>query len=115
MAFAVLRFNFASPGGVPRVQGELLAAALELAQFADSRGVAAVSVDEHHVTIELMRKPSDPNVALDELIGKCQEILGDDVAIEVRLSDRTDLKAKFRPVISKLTVHGEPRWTTPRG
>jgi len=50
MAFAVLRFNFASPGGVPRVQGELLAAALELAQFADNRGVAAVSVDEHHVT-----------------------------------------------------------------
>ena len=50
MAFAVLRFNFASPGGAPRVQGELLSAALELAHFADSRGVAAVSVDEHHVT-----------------------------------------------------------------
>jgi len=50
MAFAVLRFNFASPGGDPRIQGELLSAALELAHFADSRGVAAVSVDEHHVT-----------------------------------------------------------------
>lgn len=50
MAFAVLRFNFASPGGDPKVQAELLSAALELAQFADSRGVAAVSVDEHHVT-----------------------------------------------------------------
>ena len=50
MAFAVLRFNFASPGGDPRVQGELLSSALELAHFADSRGVAAVSVDEHHVT-----------------------------------------------------------------
>lgn len=50
MAFAVLRFNFASPGGDPRVQGELLSAALELAQYADTRGVAAVSVDEHHVT-----------------------------------------------------------------
>jgi hypothetical protein len=30
MAFAVLRFNFASPGGVPAVQGELLSAALKL-------------------------------------------------------------------------------------
>lgn len=50
MAFAVLRFNFASPGGDPRVQGELLSAALELAQYVDTRGVAAVSVDEHHVT-----------------------------------------------------------------
>ena len=50
MAFAVLRLNFASPGGVPRAQGELLSAALELAHFAESRGVAAVSVDDHHVT-----------------------------------------------------------------
>lgn len=50
MAFAVLRFNFASPGGDPRVQAELLSAALELAQYVDTRGVAAVSVDEHHVT-----------------------------------------------------------------
>lgn len=50
MAFAVLRFNFASPGGDPKVQGELLSAALEMAQYVDTRGVAAVSVDEHHVT-----------------------------------------------------------------
>lgn len=50
MAFAVLRFNFASPGGDPKVQGELLSAALELAEYVDGRGVAAVSVDEHHAT-----------------------------------------------------------------
>jgi alkanesulfonate monooxygenase SsuD/methylene tetrahydromethanopterin reductase-like flavin-dependent oxidoreductase (luciferase family) len=50
MALAVMRFTFASPGGDPRVQGELLSAALELTQFADSRGVAVVSVDEHHAT-----------------------------------------------------------------
>ena len=50
MVLAVLRFNFASPGGDPKVQGELLSAALELAQFVDTRGVAAVSVDEHHAT-----------------------------------------------------------------
>ncbi|WP_328356338.1 LLM class flavin-dependent oxidoreductase [Mycobacterium sp. NBC_00419] len=50
MALAVLRFNFASPGGDPKLQGELLSAALELAQYVDTRGVAAVSVDEHHAT-----------------------------------------------------------------
>ncbi len=50
MALAVLRFNFASPGGNPRRQGELVCAALELAQWADEHGVAAVSVDEHHAT-----------------------------------------------------------------
>lgn len=47
---AILRFNFASPGGRPQVQGELLSAALELAQFGDRHGIAAVSVDEHHAT-----------------------------------------------------------------
>ena len=47
---AILRFNFASPGGDPGVQGELLSAALELAQFGDRHGIAAISVDEHHVT-----------------------------------------------------------------
>lgn len=50
MALAVLRFNFASPGGNPRRQGELVCAALELAEWADEHGVAAVSVDEHHAT-----------------------------------------------------------------
>jgi alkanesulfonate monooxygenase SsuD/methylene tetrahydromethanopterin reductase-like flavin-dependent oxidoreductase (luciferase family) len=47
---AILRFNFASPGGEPGTQGELLSAALELAQFGDRHGIAAVSVDEHHAT-----------------------------------------------------------------
>jgi alkanesulfonate monooxygenase SsuD/methylene tetrahydromethanopterin reductase-like flavin-dependent oxidoreductase (luciferase family) len=47
---AILRFNFASPGGEPGRQGELLSAALELAQFGDRHGIAAVSVDEHHAT-----------------------------------------------------------------
>ena len=47
---AILRFNFASPGGEPGAQGELLSAALELAQFGDRHGIAAVSVDEHHAT-----------------------------------------------------------------
>lgn len=50
MVLPVLRFNFASPQGHPDIQGELLNAGIELAQWADTRGVAAVSIDEHHVT-----------------------------------------------------------------
>jgi hypothetical protein len=46
----VLRFNFASPQGDPRTQGELIRAAVELAQWGESRGIATVSVDEHHAT-----------------------------------------------------------------
>ena len=50
MAFAVLRFNFASPGGDPDRRGALISTALELAEWAETRGVSVVSVDEHHVT-----------------------------------------------------------------
>jgi alkanesulfonate monooxygenase SsuD/methylene tetrahydromethanopterin reductase-like flavin-dependent oxidoreductase (luciferase family) len=50
MLLTVLRFNFASPQGEPRAQSELLRAALELAQWGESRGIATVSVDEHHAT-----------------------------------------------------------------
>jgi alkanesulfonate monooxygenase SsuD/methylene tetrahydromethanopterin reductase-like flavin-dependent oxidoreductase (luciferase family) len=50
MVLPVLRFNFASPQGDPRTQGELVRAALELAQWGESRGVLTVSVDEHHAT-----------------------------------------------------------------
>ena len=50
MVLPVLRFNFASPQGRPRAQSELLRAALELAQWGESRGITTVSVDEHHAT-----------------------------------------------------------------
>ncbi|MDT5353960.1 MAG: hypothetical protein QOJ56_2492 [Mycobacterium sp.] len=50
MLLPVLRFNFASPQGKPRTQSELIRAALELAQWGESRGVTTVSVDEHHAT-----------------------------------------------------------------
>jgi alkanesulfonate monooxygenase SsuD/methylene tetrahydromethanopterin reductase-like flavin-dependent oxidoreductase (luciferase family) len=50
MAMPVLRFNFASPRGHPHTQHQLIATALEMAAWGDTRGVAAVSVDEHHVT-----------------------------------------------------------------
>src|SRR5262249_31373123 len=46
----VLRFNFASPQGDPRKQGELLTTALELAEWGESHGFTSVSVDEHHAT-----------------------------------------------------------------
>lgn len=38
MVLPVLRFNFASPQGEPRTQGELIRAALELARWGESRG-----------------------------------------------------------------------------
>ncbi|MCV7198789.1 LLM class flavin-dependent oxidoreductase [Mycobacterium angelicum] len=50
MVLTVLRFNFASPQGNPRTQGELIRAALELVQWGESRGIATVSVDEHHAS-----------------------------------------------------------------
>jgi alkanesulfonate monooxygenase SsuD/methylene tetrahydromethanopterin reductase-like flavin-dependent oxidoreductase (luciferase family) len=50
MVLPVLRFNFASPQGEPRTQGELIRAALELARWGESRGIMTVSIDEHHAT-----------------------------------------------------------------
>jgi alkanesulfonate monooxygenase SsuD/methylene tetrahydromethanopterin reductase-like flavin-dependent oxidoreductase (luciferase family) len=50
MLLTVLRFNFASPQGDPRAQGKLVSAALELAQWGESRGITSISVDEHHAT-----------------------------------------------------------------
>ena len=73
-----------------------------------------VQESRNKVTIELMRGKNDPEVSIDELTARCREVLGEDVEIKVFLGDRKDLKAKFRPVISKLTVSGETRWTKPR-
>jgi alkanesulfonate monooxygenase SsuD/methylene tetrahydromethanopterin reductase-like flavin-dependent oxidoreductase (luciferase family) len=50
MVLPVLRFNFASPQGDPRTQGDLIRAALDMAQWGESRGIVTVSVDEHHAT-----------------------------------------------------------------
>ena len=50
MLITVLRFNFGSPQGEPRTQGELISAALELAQWGESQGITSISVDEHHAT-----------------------------------------------------------------
>ena len=50
MVLSVLRFNFASPQGNPSTQRKLINAAIELAEWGDKHGIAAVSVDEHHAT-----------------------------------------------------------------
>lgn len=50
MPLTVLRFNFASPQGDPRTQGERVRVALEMAQWGESHGITSVSVDEHHAT-----------------------------------------------------------------
>ncbi len=50
MLLTVLRFNFASPQGDSRKQSELIRAAIELAQWGESRGITTISVDEHHAT-----------------------------------------------------------------
>jgi phenylacetate-CoA ligase len=75
----------------------------------------AVQESMNQVRIELMRRGNDRDVSKDELEARCHGILGKDMEIDVSITDRENLKAKFRPVISKLTVAGEPRWTIPRG
>ena len=74
----------------------------------------AVQESTDRVRIELMRKGNELPVSTDELVNRCHNILGNDVTIEVSISDRKNLKAKFRPVISKLTLAEEPRWALPR-
>lgn len=98
--------------------GQKLTPKLIMSTIQDVPGVSryqAVQESEKKVTVELMRKQSDPEVSISNLIARCHEILGDDVEIEVFVGTRENLKAKFRPVISKLTVSGETRWIKPRG
>lgn len=75
----------------------------------------AVQESMNQVRIELMRRGNEPDVSKDELVARCHNTLGEDIEIEVSITDRKNLKAKFRPVISKPTVAEEPRWTIPRG
>jgi len=74
----------------------------------------AVQQGANKITIELMKRKNDPEVSVEDLVSRCHGILGNDVEIEVFMGDRKNLKAKFRPVISKLTMSGESRWTKPR-
>jgi phenylacetate-CoA ligase len=72
-----------------------------------------VQENRQKVLVELMRRSTDPKVSQDDLITRCRAVLSDDVDIEVVVRGREQLKAKFRPVISRLTVDQEPRWTEP--
>ncbi|MGD0494751.1 MAG: hypothetical protein ABSB28_01770 [Candidatus Bathyarchaeia archaeon] len=74
-----------------------------------------VQESRNKFTVCLMRKENDPDVSIKELTANLQEVLGHDVEIEVFVGGRENLKAKFRPVISKPTVEDELRWAKPHG
>ena len=48
MTMSILRFNFAAPQDDPAERRDRMQAALELSSWAETRGVSAVSIDEHH-------------------------------------------------------------------
>jgi alkanesulfonate monooxygenase SsuD/methylene tetrahydromethanopterin reductase-like flavin-dependent oxidoreductase (luciferase family) len=50
MTMAILRFNFAAPQENPADRRDRIQAALELSSWSETRGVSAVSVDEHHAS-----------------------------------------------------------------
>ena len=50
MTMAILRFNFAAPQDDPAERRDRIQAALELSSWAETRGVNAVSFDEHHAS-----------------------------------------------------------------
>jgi alkanesulfonate monooxygenase SsuD/methylene tetrahydromethanopterin reductase-like flavin-dependent oxidoreductase (luciferase family) len=50
MATSILRFTFARPDPDPVEQSKVRQAALEMAKWGDTRGVAVVTLDEHHAT-----------------------------------------------------------------
>ncbi|MGA2665675.1 MAG: hypothetical protein ABSF83_12105 [Nitrososphaerales archaeon] len=75
----------------------------------------AVQESADRVRIEIMRGGNDREVSTDDLEARCHRVLGEDMKIDISITDRKNLRAKFRPVISRLTVAEEPRWTIPRG
>jgi alkanesulfonate monooxygenase SsuD/methylene tetrahydromethanopterin reductase-like flavin-dependent oxidoreductase (luciferase family) len=50
MTMSILRFNFAAPQEDPAQRHERIQAALELSAWSETRGVQAVSIDEHHAS-----------------------------------------------------------------
>lgn len=50
MTMSILRFNFAAPQDDPRERRDRIQAALELTEWVETRGVSAVSIDEHHAS-----------------------------------------------------------------
>jgi alkanesulfonate monooxygenase SsuD/methylene tetrahydromethanopterin reductase-like flavin-dependent oxidoreductase (luciferase family) len=50
MTMSILRFNFAAPKEVPGERRDRIQAAMELSAWSETRGLNAVSFDEHHAT-----------------------------------------------------------------
>jgi alkanesulfonate monooxygenase SsuD/methylene tetrahydromethanopterin reductase-like flavin-dependent oxidoreductase (luciferase family) len=50
MTMAILRFNFAAPEDDPAARRDRIKAAMELSAWSETRGVSAVSFDEHHAS-----------------------------------------------------------------
>jgi phenylacetate-CoA ligase len=99
---------FALPGG------QLIAPRTIMTAIQGSPGVSryqAVQESMSQVRIQLMKRKSEPDAANEELVATCRRILGEDVEIEVSNTERTNFRAKFRPVISKVRVAEEPRMT----
>ena len=72
----------------------------------------AVQESTGEIRIQLMKRESEPAIAKEELVSRCRTILGEDVEVAVTVTDRSNFKAKFRPVISKVSVTEEPPRTT---
>ncbi|MGQ9690246.1 MAG: phenylacetate--CoA ligase family protein [Thermoproteota archaeon] len=73
-----------------------------------------VQEDLNTIRLEFMRRAWDQEISITDVIKMGRDSLGDDVKIDVVMTGRENLRAKFRPVISKLTLDGERRWTKPR-
>ncbi len=59
MTMAILRFNFAAPQDDPAARRDRIRAALELSSWSETRGVSAVSFDEHHPERTRLEQQSD--------------------------------------------------------
>ena len=102
---------------LPLPDGRTISPKRIITAIQSTRGVSRyqlVQESTNRFTLELMRKESDPEVSIEDLRSKCLEILGSNIEMEIIVGNRQSVKAKFRPVISKLTVEQEPRWTKPR-
>jgi phenylacetate-CoA ligase len=96
---------FALPGG------QLIAPRTIMTAIQGSPGVSryqAVQESMSQVRIQLMKRKGEPDAPNEELVARCRRILGENVEIEVSSTERTNFRAKFRPVISKVRVAEEP-------
>ena len=92
-------------------RGQLIAPRTIMTAIQASPGVSryqAVQESMSQVRIQLMKRKSEPDAPNEELVARCRRILGEDVEIEVSSTERTNFRAKFRPVISKVRVAEEP-------